>query len=126
MIRALGAILILLKLFTRNFIFGARANNISPGWSKSCNRNKISTRAEIRHVIRPLLGRITISQTKQITTSTDAQGKDEHDELTTTVWRFTELVAELGLQWRSMKIDVSRFELKGDKEEIETYLAKLT
>ena len=73
-----------------------------------------------------LLGRKPISQTKQITTSTDAQGKDEHDELTTTVWRFTELVAELGLQWRSMKIDVSRFELKGDKEEIETYLAKLT
>ena len=30
-----------------------------------------------------LLGRITRSQTKQTTNSTDAQLKDEHDELTT-------------------------------------------
>ena len=61
-IRVLGAILILLRLFARNFIFGAKANNFSPGWSPSCNRNKISARLaelkfqpgpEIRHVIRP-------------------------------------------------------------------------
>ena len=36
-IRVLGAILILLRLFARNFIFGAEAN--------------ISARAEVRHVI---------------------------------------------------------------------------
>ena len=53
----------------------------------------------------PVFGRITISQTKQITTSSDAQLKDEHDELTTIAWRFIELVAEPGLQWRSMIID---------------------
>ena len=41
-IRVLGAILIFLRLFTRNFIFGAEANK--PGWSPSWNRNKISAR----------------------------------------------------------------------------------
>ena len=57
-----GAILILLRLFVRNFIFGAEAiisargeicqqlqQNFSP-----VSRVKISARAEIRHVIRPL------------------------------------------------------------------------
>ena len=40
----LFAILILLRLFECNFIFGAEANTFSPGWSPSCNRNKISAR----------------------------------------------------------------------------------
>ena len=51
----LGAIFILLRLFARNFIFGAEATTFSPGWSPSCNRNKISARAEIRLVIGPLI-----------------------------------------------------------------------
>ena len=77
-----------------------------------------------------LLGGIRRSLTKQITRSTDAQLEHEHDELTTKRegllnWSLSQDYNKSRLKSKTMKIDVSRFELKGDKKQIETYLAKL-